>query len=129
MTNAEVKEEAAPKAMLTDTSYNVLKDFVTMYIPALITLYSGLAVLWEWPNSDKVIASAALVLTFLGVIVKVASSRYAKQDPTYDGSIVLNETDPDKDVFRIELEHDLQSLGDKKDLLIKVNNLLKPPSQ
>ena len=115
--------------VLNNKVYDVAKDAVTIYLPALVTLYAGMAVLWEWAYTDKVVASAGLIITFLGVILKLSSNQYANQPTDYDGTLIINETDPEKDIMSLNVDRTYDELGEKKELILKVVNPLKDSSQ
>lgn len=125
------------KVVLTNKVYDIAKDSVTIYFPAAVTLYAGLAVLWGWTMTDQVVASAGLVITFLGVVLKISSAQHAKAVAAtpaaltgeIDGQLVVNETDPEKDVYRLEIDRTLAELGSKDYIVLKVSNPLANDSQ
>ncbi|AWN03276.1 hypothetical protein PBI_CAMILLE_29 [Microbacterium phage Camille] len=118
-----------PSPMLTNTSYDVIKDIVTLGFPALVTLYAGLAVLWGWPNTEQVVASAGLVITFLGVLLKIAQKRYEKLPVQYDGEFIVNDPDPEKETFRFDFDNSLARMAEKDTVRLKVVDLLPPDAR
>lgn len=115
-----------PSPVLTNTQYDVIKDIVTIGFPALVTLYAGLAVLWEWPNTDKVVASAGLIITFLGILLKIASKKYEKLPTQYDGEFIANDPNPDNETFRFDFNNGLSQMAAKDEVRLKVVDLLPP---
>jgi hypothetical protein len=113
-----------PNPLLSNTAYDVVKDTVTLGFPAAVTLYAGLAVLWSWPNSTEIVASAGLVGTFLGVLLKIASKRYENLPVQYDGALVANDPDPEKDTYRLEFDSPLAQMGNQDEVRLKVIDLL-----
>ena len=48
-------------SLLSNKIYNVIKWITALFIPALITLYLSLADVWNFPNPEKVVLTAAAV--------------------------------------------------------------------
>lgn len=121
-----LREDAAAvkQPLLGDKLYDFTKDLTTIYLPALVTLYAGLAVLWEWPFTDKVVASMGLIITFLGVVLKISSNRVANLPAQYDGALIANDPDPDKDTYRLEFDKNLPEMANQKTVTLKVVDLL-----
>ena len=61
---------------LTNEQYDKLKDFITIWLPAIGTLYTALAVIWGLPYSEAVVGTIAAVVTFFGSIMKVSTNNY-----------------------------------------------------
>lgn len=64
---------------MSNTAYDLIKRFVTIVSPALITLYITLAQVWGWTGYEKVVLSMAAVTTFLGVVIGLSSKRYNQE--------------------------------------------------
>lgn len=62
--------------------YNVLKWIAMIVLPALATLYSGLAILWGFPFAEEIPATITLVNTFLGTVLMISTSQYNKRVDT-----------------------------------------------
>lgn len=128
---------ADSKLVLKNKNYDHLKDLVTMVLPALVTFYAGMGILWGWDYVEQVVASAGLLITFLGVLIKVASTKYGQvqaENPVlpaggYDGELLLNDTDPERDVFSLNIDKDIYELGAKQQIVLKVTNPLNGASQ
>ena len=67
-------------SLLSNKIYNVIKWITALFIPALITLYLSLADVWNFPNPEKVVLTAAAVNVFLGVLLKVSDTQYKKYE-------------------------------------------------
>ena len=98
MSNDYVPQHASPldslnnkKPLLSNHTYDLLKQFVTLVLPALGALYFGLAQIWNWPNAESVVGSCALLATFFGVLLNVAGRSYAQSDADVDGVITVSE--------------------------------------
>jgi len=115
-----------PNPLFSNTAYDIVKDGVTIAFPAAVTLYAGLAVLWGWPNSTEIVASAGLFGTFAGVLLKIASKRYENLPVQYDGQYIANDPDPDKETFRLSLDNGLAQMAEQDVVRLKVVDLLPP---
>ena len=114
-----------PSPVLSNTTYDVVKDLVTIAFPAAIVLYSGLAVFWGWPFTEQIVGSAGLIGTFLGVLQK----RYEKLPTQYDGALVANDPNPDNDTYRLEFDNSLPAMANQATVRLKVVDLLPPDAQ
>lgn len=72
--------------LLSDKVYNILKQIVTIVLPALSTLYFALGGIWGWPYVDAVVGTIAAVTVFLGALIGVSSKTYTN---TSTGTINL----------------------------------------
>lgn len=61
---------------MKNETYDFLKNVVMMVLPALITLWLGVGMIWNIPYTVEIGDTAALITTFLGVLLKVAAGRY-----------------------------------------------------
>lgn len=109
------------RPLLGQTTYDIAKDAVTIWLPAAALFYSTMASIWNWPFSTEVTASVAAIVTFLGVVLKISSNQYAKREQAYDGALVVNETDPEKENFQLVLDAPWTELGKREEFKIKVD--------
>lgn len=66
--------------------YDVLKYIALIVLPALATLYAGLAEIWSLPFAKPIPMTIMAVDTFLGALLKLSSDKYYKElDPPSDG--------------------------------------------
>lgn len=105
---------------ITDPMFNTLRLLVELVLPALGTLYFSLAELWALPEPYKVVGTIVAVTTFLGVCLKLLRHNYEKSEAKYDGEFVVNETDPMKDVFRLEVGTPFGQITNQDELRLKV---------
>lgn len=115
---------AEKKPILGNTAYDIAKDTVTIYLPAVGVLYSALAGIWGLPFAVEVVGTIAAFVTFLGVVLKISSKQYQNQEAQYDGAMVINDTDPMRETYRLEVDLSLDELMSKKDIKLKVDNPL-----
>ena len=64
---------------LENKVYDALKYIALIVLPAVATLYSGLAKVWALPYGAEIPATIMLVDTFLGVLLKVSTDNYWKE--------------------------------------------------
>lgn len=100
----------------TNKGYDVVKAFAQIILPALGALYSAVAGIWGLPDAEKVVGTIVAIDTFLGVILAIASSGYK---PPADGKLIIDQTDPNKDVHTLHLDTPVEDLPSKK--VIKLN--------
>lgn len=58
--------------------YDILKWVAQIVLPALGTLYAGLAGIWGFPYGEEVMATILTIDTFLGAILGISNSNYKK---------------------------------------------------
>lgn len=102
---------------LDNKLYDKLKFIAQFVLPALGTLYFSLSGIWGFPYGEQVVGTITAIDTFLGVLLGISSANYKG-----DGSIVVNTTDPEKDVYRLELNYPVTDLSEKKNVTFKINN-------
>ena len=56
--------------------YDLSKFLVTIFMPALITLLTGLGVLFNWANTELITGALALFMTFFASILQISSNNY-----------------------------------------------------
>lgn len=61
---------------LNNTTYDVAKEAVTLWLPGLATLYMALAGFWDLPKPNEVVGTITAIATFLGLVLKVSTASY-----------------------------------------------------
>lgn len=115
-----------PSPVLSNTTYDVVKDVVTLGFPAAVTLYAALAVIWGWGFSEEVVATGGALGIFFGVLLKIAEKRYNALPTVYDGELIANDPDPENDTYRLSLSANLPDLANQEEVRLKVVDLLPP---
>ena len=103
---------------ITNKSYDVIKWIVVIVIPAVITLYSTLGGIWDFPLVQEITGTLAAIDVFLGVIMKISSATYNKE---YDGVLhvdTVNDEATDKYLFEVD---DLDQLTNKDKITLKID--------
>ena len=63
---------------LTNKAYDVLKWIAQILLPALATLYFGIAQIWGLPYAEAVIGTISIVDAFLGTLLGISTYQYNK---------------------------------------------------
>lgn len=116
-----MSRHAKKSMVMGETKYELIKHFVTIVLPAMAALYSGLAVLWSLPYAAEVVGTISLIATFLGVALKISSvNYYSSNGPRYDGVVDVTEGAMDFQLNQTE-DRELRDLADQKEVIFKVN--------
>lgn len=116
----ENKDRSGPA--LSDGQFNLLRRCVELLLPAIGAFYFAMAELWGWPNPGEVVASIAALTTLLGVVLVVLRNSYEKSDARYDGDLVVNTSDPEKDRVRLEVGVPLDDIPSRDEIVFRVRN-------
>ena len=65
---------------MSNKTYDILKWVALVFLPALATLYLGLAGYWNLPYPEEISGTIMLVDTFLGALLGISSIKYAKKE-------------------------------------------------
>lgn len=65
---------------MSNKVYDVLKWIALCLLPAAGTLYFALASIWGFPYGEQIVGTITAVDTFLGVILKINSVKYHKEN-------------------------------------------------
>ena len=105
---------------MSNKTYDVLKWITQYLLPASATLYFALSGIWGLPYGEEVVGTLAAITAFLGVILGISTAQYNKKDHT-DGTLDIDTTSPDKDLYRLNLTTSLEDLKFKDEIKLKVN--------
>jgi len=87
--------------MFSNKIYNILKLVALVILPGLAAFYIAFAAIWKLPDAQQVAGSIAAINTFLGAVLHISSSVYK---PVPDGKLIVDRSDPDKDVASLEFD-------------------------
>ena len=96
--------------------YDTLKWIAQYFLPALATLWIALAKVWGLPYGTEIGATISAIDLFLGAILGISSANYKG-----DGTMVVNTEDPDKDVYTLQYDGDLNEIAEKKSVTFKIS--------
>lgn len=63
---------------MNNKAYDVLKFIAQIVLPAIATLYFGLAQIWPLPYGEAIVGTIAVVDAFLGTILGISTYNYNK---------------------------------------------------
>lgn len=99
----------------SNSTYDRLKWWAQIGLPAFVLFLSGLVTLCNIPNGEIIVGVVALFNTFLGNILKRSSDSYQ------DGELVVDNSDPLKDIYSIVLPDYPEQLSEKDKVVLKVS--------
>ena len=65
---------------MSNQMYDKLKYLAQIVLPALATLYTGIAKIWGLPFIVEIPATIVAIDTFLGALLKISSNKYNKEN-------------------------------------------------
>ena len=65
---------------LSNIWYDRLKFVAQIVLPALATLYFGLAQIWNLPYAEQIIGTISIVDAFLGALLGISTYNYRKTE-------------------------------------------------
>lgn len=68
---------------MNNKTYDILKWIAQILLPALATLYFGLAGIWNLPFSEEIVGTITAIDTFLGIILGLSSANYNEKLNSY----------------------------------------------
>jgi len=117
MTNA-----GKSNTLLSNLTYDRLKFLVQIVIPAVSALYVGLAQIWGFPNVEQVAGTLAVIAVFLGTVLRISVKSYSNSQDRFDGTLVIDTSNDDTDVYSLEVDTPLSILNSKNELTVKVSH-------
>jgi hypothetical protein len=69
------------RSFLSNKQYDILKWIALVLLPAIGTLYFGLAQIWGFPYGEQIVGTITVVDTFLGVILGISNAQYKIDNP------------------------------------------------
>lgn len=66
---------------MSNKLYDVLKYIAMIALPAIGTLYFALSGIWGLPYGEQIVGTVTAVDAFLGALLQISSSQYAKAHP------------------------------------------------
>ena len=106
--------------VLSPGSYEKLKWFTLIFLPAFSGLYFGFGAIWQLPYIEEVVGSIAVLGTFLGLLLGLSSRNFKTQGA--DGSINATIQGDQVVLSKIALPNIApEELAKKKSITIQVN--------
>lgn len=104
--------------LVSNKTYDIIKQLVQKGLPALGALYAGLAVIWGLPNGEEVVGSIALLTVCLGVFLGISDRRYETSGAKYDGEVAIS-SNPE-DGHTLVFTPPLSELENQKQIVLRV---------
>lgn len=120
-TNGKYEWKGRTKVLFTNKVYARIKFIAMILLPALASLYFGVAQLWHLPKAEEVVGTITLIDTFLGFLLRMSTNTYNDLDHPmgkYDGTVVLQPGDEGTTVGFKNL--DPGALETKRELVLKI---------
>lgn len=113
--------DAPPRAntLFSNNVYDKLKFLAQVLLPALGTLYFGVAGIWGLPHAQDVVGTIVVVDTFLGIVLGLSTQQYKNDDSRFDGHISV-ESDEEAGETRMNVSLDPAAIAGKDEVLVKV---------
>lgn len=104
---------------MSNKTYDILKYIAQIVLPALGALYFALTKWWPLPYGAEVVGTITAIDTFLGALLKISSNNYEG-----DGVMFVDDSDPEKSIYRMELNSDIELLGEKDSVTFAVRKAI-----
>ena len=101
--------------MLDSKTYDTLKWIAQFLLPALGTLYFTISSIWGLPYGEQILGTITAIDLFLGAVLGLSSSKYEG-----DGTMIVDTSNPDRDIYRMELSNPVETLSEKDSVVFKV---------
>lgn len=107
--------------LLSNRSYEFGKKLVQVILPAIASLYFGLASIWGLPAAEQVVGTIAVITTFLGVCLGISSKTY-RELAEFGGKIVVTETEEGRTLYSLEVDGDPEDIEKLSSVTFKVES-------
>lgn len=102
---------------VSDPVYDSLRNLALVVIPTLGMLYFIVALIGGLPNHWHVVGYLTSFDAVLGVYVAQLAKRHI---PPPDGQLIIDKTDPVKDIYRLELSTDVDEIDTRRYVILEV---------
>ncbi len=65
---------------MSNKTYDILKYFAQIILPAIGTLYFALAGIWGFPYGEQIVGTITAIDTFLGIVLGISSVNYHEKE-------------------------------------------------
>lgn len=121
-TNQDLTPVSETGFMLTGKTYDFVVKLVQLILPAFVTLYLGLSQIWGLPAAEKVAGTVALIITFLGVMLRLSNKNYHGSEASVDGNMLVVRDGGGVKAYSMELNGDPEALQDKDKVIFHVKS-------
>ena len=64
---------------MKNSTYDLLRWFADLFLPALGTLYFALGQIWGFPYCEEIVGTITAVVAFLDVVLNISKRNYNKE--------------------------------------------------
>lgn len=108
---------------LSNGAYDRWNQIITLGLPALGALYSGIAIIWSLPFGDQINLTLLTVVVFGKVALNISKREYKDSGAGTVGTISVDTVNPDKDTISLDmLKHSPLELAGMSEVTFKVEN-------
>lgn len=122
-TRSEYQEQERSQGLsliLGDTVFKIIRRLVEFVLPASGAFYFALAQIWGLAYAEEVVGTIAAVTVFLAAVVGISRTSYNNSGAAYDGELVVDTHDPERDVYSLEVTTPVEELSHKQQLTLRV---------
>ena len=102
-------------------TYDTLKYIAQIVLPALATLYAGVAKIWGIPYGVEIPGTIMLLDAFLGALLMISSKEYSDSGRGSDGTRMIDQSgDVEKWLFALN-GTPLEEIAQKARIMLKVD--------
>lgn len=113
--------ETKKPGIVGNHTYDALKWVAQVVLPGLATLYLAVGTIWGLPNIEQVVGTITALDVFLGLLLGVSAEKYKKSDLRFDGDLIVDQSDPNKDLYSLELGIPIEDVQTKDEIALKIN--------
>lgn len=107
---------------MSNKTYDFLKWLSQIVLPAIGTLYFAVANIWGLPYAEQVVGTITALVTFFGVVLHISTVNYVKSDTYGNGTLLIDQTNPTKDIYRLDIRTPLEDVKEMKTIALKVDS-------
>jgi len=120
MSDYQPKHTEEVKPLLSDATYNRLKELNQKVLPAIAALYAALAVIWNFPKGEQVVGSIAALTVCIAIVLTWANKRYDASGVGIDGTVEVQHLEGQKTVV-LDITTLPEDMLNQKTVNLKVN--------
>jgi len=112
--------------LLSNQVYDILNNVVQLGLPGVGAFYASLAILWGFPNGDKVVGTCAALAILLGILIKISNVSYNKTLVDKDGVLDVFPTVDGSELGKLSINLSADEIAGKNLVTFKVNTVNPP---
>lgn len=106
--------------ILNSRFYDILKSIAQVWLPALGALVFTFTDVWGLNYGPQIVGTITAVDAFLGIGLGISSRVYNTSDKAFDGDIVVDTRDPEKDTYVLNLGIPIDQISNQKNVNLRV---------